>query len=335
MIAGEYSVLRPGGVALALAVRPGIELEVSPASALRLERADTGESWAPGQAVPAGLTFVHAALLSVPRLPPLRLCLWTPAEVGSGDAKPGFGGSASATVGALGVAWEAVEHPGSLDAFIAAAHDVHRTLQGGRGSGYDVATIAHGGATLWRVLETDATGVRSGRAEAVQLAPKMRFMAGYAGRSASTTRLVTRVAERLGAGLGAALDALGAPVPSLVSALESGDRAGLVEANLACRKALGAFDALVGGGLVTPELAALLAEADRLGVPCKVSGAGGGDSVVAFDSDPERLDALAAVWTAAGCRVLPLALSGGAFGGAPRETASSPHSEKNRMQLRD
>ncbi|MCK5795920.1 MAG: hypothetical protein KAI47_01970, partial [Deltaproteobacteria bacterium] len=217
MLAGEYSVLRVGGLAVAVAVPYGVEIVAVPASRWEIHR-DDAASWREGDpSVPEELRFVHAALersLEVfPSLVPRRLSARSLSDVGQGTTKPGVGGSASATVATCALLNDATGDPAEkLDdtALLARVIAAHRAGQDGQGSGYDVATILRGGLVAFRRQRAVPP-----RAE-THLWPKdFRILAGYSGRSASTTRQlqkVRRLAETHAEGLARELEILGAPV---------------------------------------------------------------------------------------------------------------------------
>ncbi len=303
MVAGEYSVLRPGGLALAFAAGVAIEVEARPAvsetDGLHLVRRDTGASWAGAGDVPADLRFLFAGLRAG-GLTAGHVAAWAPRGTGIGEAKQGLGGSAAAVVAGLLVAHRLRGIPVDPDRFVTTAVVAHAAEQGGRGSGYDVATIALGGATLWRVDRTDGAAAVSGTATALPLPPGLRIMTGFAGNSASTTKLVGRAMAALSpAERDAALAALGRPVSPLVAALSAGDALAMRLAADDANDALRHFDRLTGAGILTDRIEALLVAARGL-APCRVSGAGGGDSVIAFDVEPEPLAALEERWRQAG-----------------------------------
>lgn len=303
MVAGEYSVLRPGGLALAFAAGVAIEVEARPAEdeteGLQLVRRDTGATWVGAGDVPADLRFLLAGLRAG-GLTAGHVAAWAPPGTGIGDAKQGLGGSAAAVVAGLLVAHRLRGIPIDPERFVTTAVVAHAAVQGGRGSGYDVATIALGGATLWRVDRTDGAAAVSGTATALPLPPGLEIMTGFAGNSASTTRLVGRAMTALSpAERDGALAALGRPVAPLVAALVAGDAIAMRLAADDANEALRHFDRVTDAGILTDRIEALLAAARGL-APCRVSGAGGGDSVIAFDVDSAPLAALEERWRHAG-----------------------------------
>lgn len=298
MLAGEYSVLAPGGLALCVAVAPGLRLEAIPATRWELARAE-GATWSEGLEVPDALRFAHAAweeTVAEVEVPPHRLAVTTPAPATRG--KPGLGGSASvaalvtAALHALAGSAITVER----DLILARALTAHRRAQRGRGSGYDVATAVLGGLVRWE----------RGAASRLRWPAGLALAAGYSGRSASTERMLDRLAAIDARELEGELAALGEPVRSFATALEREDLATLLAAARECQRALTAWDRARALGIVAPELARMIALAEELGVAAKISGAGAGDSVIALADDPERLAALAIAWQTAGFAPLEL-----------------------------
>jgi phosphomevalonate kinase len=326
MLAGEYAVLADHGLALAIAVPHGVAIEARQAEATvsaparwQLRRAaddaapDAGSCstvlWTEGdEPVPEALRFVHGALerslrdFGSERLPPLVLEARSTGEAASGDAKPGVGGSASATVAACAVLAHAADERDG-EALLTRALAVHREAQGGRGSGYDVATICTGGLCAYR-----RRGAELASAEHHRWPGSLSVLAGYSGQSASTRAQLTKVAaigEASPARLAGELRALGAPVPQLLDSLTASgdvDLKAVAEACRACHATLARWDATHDLGIVTPAIERLLAIAADHGVAAKIAGAGAGDSALAIADDPERLDALGRAWRAEGFR---------------------------------
>lgn len=305
MIAGEYSVLAPGGEALAVAVEGGVALDAEPAPAWELVRADSGAAWRPGAPVPGDLRFAAAAFEEVRAHlgdpgAPHRLVLRPAGAHGTGEAKPGIGGSASATaVTAAAVLTLATGVAPVNPLLLDVALRAHRRAQDGEGSGYDVATVVYGGLVHWR----------HGEATRLPWPDGLHLLAGYSGTSARTTSFLAKV-EALRAADPARLaddfGALAAPVRALVDAFRTAAPAAALDAARACHRALAAWDAAHRLGIVTPAIAQLCAAAERAGAAAKVSGAGGGDSVIAFAGAAAVLEAVSRAWTSAGFRPLPL-----------------------------
>jgi len=66
------------------------------------------------------------------------------------------------------------------------------------------------------------------------------------------------------------------------------------------------LDRVTGLGIYTAEIEGLLFEAARAGVTAKISGAGGGDCVVALTWGPDEYQSCQEAWHRAGFRVIPL-----------------------------
>lgn len=314
MIAGEYAVLGPSGEALAIAVAPGLEVTATPAPEWSLERADVGVRWELGDGpVPPELRFAGAALKATLRAvgptSPHRLSTRVLGGTGTGDHKPGIGGSASACVGvvaAVSAAAGASVRPGDL---LPIALDAHLGAQDGRGSGYDVATIAHGGLVHWRPTRLAGVGsVLEGEARRLDWPDGLAVISGYTGRSASTGGFIAKLtALAEGDRVGAARDlaAIGAPVGRVIDAFVAGSVPDILAGLSACNTALAEWDSRRSLSIVTPEVDAMIALARAAGAVAKVSGAGGGDSVLAFAADPAMLGQVAQDWSRAGFVPLP------------------------------
>ncbi|MBM4393147.1 MAG: hypothetical protein FJ090_18640 [Deltaproteobacteria bacterium] len=147
VVAGEYAVL-DGAPALVAAVDRGVACVVEPADQIEIT-------------TPGDDRFVRAALDGAP---PARYTFADDNPVRGLGGKPGFGGSAAATVAATAAAGFPAER----------AYAVHERVQGG-GSGIDVYASIHGG---FRQFELN-------RPPSPPLAP-VAIGAAWPGQSAST-----------------------------------------------------------------------------------------------------------------------------------------------------
>lgn len=306
MIAGEYSVLGPGGEALAVAVEPGIEAQATPASAWEILRAEGTASWTEGAPVPDQFSFAHAAWEEARRSlgdddpPAHRIVTRTRSDVDMDASKPGLGGSASAaavmSATMFGLAGRDPEQ--HTEQVLDVALRAHGRVQRGLGSGYDVATVVRGGLVhFWRPAE----------ARGLPWPPGLHLLAGYSGTSVRTTQLL----DRLGP-VDDEIDELAGPTRRLVVAFEQGDLERITGEVRCCHAALRTWDARRGLGVITPAIERMVEVAESVGAAAKVSGAGGGDSAIALAADQDILDMVAAGWRDAGFR--PLRLDIGARG---------------------
>ena len=319
MLAGEYSVLGAGGSAIAVAISPGLAVRVSDAMKWTVTREDLAIQHAVGVGEPPeSLRFaslaIGAVLAAYPNLQdrPAEVTYEANAAYGSGTSKPGVGGSASATVAAMVAALRRLERPVSAEELIPLAIQVHRDAQGGRGSGYDIATIAHGGLVEYRPVQLAGASGPLVESSRIPWPSGLRMVAGYTGQSASTTALLKRLearAESDRAGTARALQSLGAPVSQLAESLRDGEFADIKDAITTCQQALQRFDLTCSLGVMTPKVTEMIDLALQAGAAAKVSGAGGGDSVIALVPDEETETAVRKVWIRHGYQVLPVEVS--------------------------
>lgn len=273
VLLGEYAVLDGAG-AIVAAVDRGVACRVHPAGDLRIE-------------TPGDDRFVRAALEGAP---PGRYHFedWNPVDLPS---KPGFGGSAAATVAAV----LAAGRPGA-DAFA-----VHHAVQGG-GSGVDVHASLHGGVSRFPspaplVAPPGLEGwplVAIWSGESAATGPRVRQYLAWAGREA----FVARSAALLDRFPQDPLSALREAWPLL--------------------RAMAA-----GAGILyeTDALVRIVELAEACGGAAKPSGAGGGDVAVALLPDPEARARFEARCLAAGLTPIPIRVVPGAAAGpgAPPE----------------
>ncbi len=300
MLAGEYALLRPGAVGLAMAVSPGFEVTCTPGADARLRLPDLGldEPYRPGAPEGSAAAFVWAA------------CRALQARAGQATALsvtacrlPGslpVGASACLVAGTLLAGARALALQLSRQALLEAAVEAHRRAQGG-GSGYDVATILSGGlARIESGPPGSAPDVRSRPA-----LPGLRVVAAVTGEAAPThahvaafqaapAALVEEAAAAHAAASRELADLLfrGATLPRTAAAVSRADAT------------LRTLDRVAGLHVFTPAVERLLAAAGPH--PARVSGAGGGDLVVGFcDSDAGEADLLGR-WRATGASTLPI-----------------------------
>ena len=295
MVAGEYAVLRDGGVAVACAVGRVVEVRVHPGAPRVATVTAFGKvaaaGWDDDPAAESGLLAFVTAGLAASERSGLSRCdagmdFTVHAQVGA--AKVGVGTSAAVTVAAV----LAALGPGGLDAarirqVTELAVAVHARLQGGRGSGYDIGAIAHGGAIAWHRTPDRAT--------ALPWPAGVCAAALWSGQPAATAEQLQRPAPDP-----AALDRIDAAARDLLQAWHAGGPP-LLDAIRACEAAF-THAATGARHLANPALAALASLVGASGGIARTSGAGGGDCLIAWCSDRSQRTALVA---AAGIRGFP------------------------------
>ena len=333
MLAGEYAALAPGARAVALAVGRHLEVTTAPAPWPELASPAIGlTDWPLFEERPTGdrvvdavLSVARAFLRAEGRALARRRYVVRSELSGLGHPKPGLGSSAAASVGLMAafLAAAGLAVADDTDAADAAGRTrvrglallAHLMAQGFRGSGYDVATCAVGGlvvvettseAPLARTAHDDVqAGARvpelAARLAAAQSVVRHAAPPGVVvglvatGRAARTPTLVDRARTSDAAPLAAASDAV-------VDALGDGvgDAGRFLAAIDAAQAAFEAWDLANGLDLMTPDLTTLAAEARAAGLVPRVSGAGGGDSLVVLSVDPVALGDRIDRWRAAG-----------------------------------
>jgi phosphomevalonate kinase len=328
VIIGEYAVLAGApGIAVAVDVRAEARIGPSTGSGSCLVIPETAARhpfrWLPGAlrwegALPGAFGRPLEAVLETLRahgypspgqeLPASEVVLTTAAfhqtDARGARHKLGLGSSAAVTVALLGALlrlWGAGSvGPGVV---LGMAWDAHRRLQGGAGSGIDIATAIAGGVT--GVEYRAAASVP----EVVPLAwpGDLHCLAIATGVSASTPAMLGRLAAFSAAQPAAAasqLQRLGAASTRALAAWRSADVPGILNAVAVFAAGLRQLDAAAGIGIWSPEHLALASLADVHGVHYKPSGAGGGDYGIALAAEPAALQALRVSAEAAGYRCL-------------------------------
>ncbi|MCW5892220.1 MAG: hypothetical protein KIT14_16995 [bacterium] len=294
-LTGEWAVLR-GAPALVAAVDREARVTIAPADAgitvvscaeARTDRLDGADP----DARPSGdAAAVRAVLQTVGRAGPLHVAVDSEAFL-VGTRKLGLGRSAAtlvATVAALGP-------DADRDAWLATALRANARLQGGHGSGGDVAAAVHGG-----LIEVRREG-EGLRVHARRLPAGLHLVAGWTGTSAHTPPLLARFSA---AEPPAALAELAKVAVRAAEAAERGDRDTLLDTVDRSAALLTQLGASLDLPIVTPALATLVRTANRAGAAAKPSGAGGGDCGIAFATSERQAAAVRAAWEDAG--ILPL-----------------------------
>lgn len=296
MLAGEYAVVGGHGPALAVALGLRATVRLAPGGgAWRVSSTDLGLVDAPVAEVPV----LAEAVAEVGGLAQDGGHFRVTSELGSGPNKPGFGSSAAVCVAGLGALRAAV---GSSPPSLAEAVRVHRAAQGGRGSGYDVATALHGGLCAYD-NDTQAPSARS-----------MAWLDGlhaavlFTGRGAKTTDHLSRLhaadaSETYLAGLGRCASAL-------MDAWEAGAVDGVLGHASAAERALAELDAACKLGIRAGGIEEARRAIEGAGAVARTSGAGGGDCLWALAADAETLARAVRAAEDTGCRRLDVAWPG-------------------------
>ena len=219
--------------------------------------------------------------------------------------KPGFGGSAAASVLAVRAACVAQQRTLNPNETLALAAAAHWVEQGGRGSCGDVAASALGGAlevklrrvpasaeALWASSAKDLLADPLVEARPIELPSDLRLLAVWSGQSADTRSMMREIralAEGRPAIYKTRLDRISFCAKMLSLALGAAARdpgpAPRLDALAWVRHAATAMAALGEDALtfvVTPELARICATASAAQCAGKPSGAGGGDCAIVF-----------------------------------------------------
>ncbi len=285
ILSGEYAVL-DGAPAVCMAVDRRAQAMVSRTTA------DTSKITAPGftdtvgrfKSSPGGIEWiageqvfkvVDAAWRASDEWPDssLDITLDTRQFIDAGTGtKIGLGSSAALTAALCAALAE------SLDISVV-AHDTHRTLQGNRGSGVDVACSLHGGLIHYRMQGAVAKGMPW---------PKdLHFRVIWTGVAASTADKIGLLASSAPA---ASRTRLALAAESIASAWEKGDSGVIIEHCAHYVEQLKAFGVDHRLGIFDAGHDRLLAAAHDAGLVYKPCGAGGGDIGIVLGTNPAELD---------------------------------------------
>jgi phosphomevalonate kinase len=224
------------------------------------------------------------------------------------QVKLGLGSSAALTV-ALASAlegWAGVDRVSETDLDqLQAMVDLHRRVQGGVGSGVDVAASLLGGIIRYRLADDGAVA----NATRLELPGDLQTVYVWTARTASTSLFLKRLRlcrEEAPGDVEPVLDELGTVSASGVAALAAGDTGAFLEEVDAFWRVLGELGSVTGMPIISEEHRDLHRAAEESGVLYKPSGAGGGDLGVGFTADPSAAARLVDRAASMGFRVLDL-----------------------------
>jgi phosphomevalonate kinase len=299
-LTGEYAVLW-GAPAIVAAVSPRLEARAArqspgitvrvPGSSIRGHPAETGIEWS---SRPRGARFALEVLdlAGWKRASGLEIS-FSPGHRDPQGRKLGLGSSASASVaGAAAALWR----PGGSfqrEAIFKLAAEAHWLAQGRSGSGGDVAAATFGGLVRYErwPLELPAEARPPIACQSLQTAEGLHLALVSSGAAASTPSLVAAVEASLTALEKARFtEASAEATRSFTEALAHHRRKDSLQALDACGDLLVELGKRTRVELLTPALAKLQELGRELGLGAKVSGAGGGDSVVWASFDRGQLD---------------------------------------------
>ncbi|MDJ0721258.1 MAG: hypothetical protein QNJ04_06490 [Desulfobacterales bacterium] len=300
VLLGEYAVLE-GAPAIVAAVDRRVRVEIAPRNEIsRLDIPHLGLAGIPldgpgdNREAPQWtadqirqLRFVRSIVASFRRMvdfgrtapPPMALTVDARPLFSERGVKLGLGSSAALTVALIAGLYAHIrgQRPERPELFKYALA-VHRHLQGGVGSGVDVAASVYGGFTLFQ--RPIADGDQQPRIQPVSWPPGLQIMAVWTGKPASTTRLFTDLeAFRL-----AKSDYFQTKMTQLrdtafqgTQAFKRGDAQGFINAADNHYRLLAQLTLRSDVPIVTADDEHLAATARNGGGVYKPSGAGGGD----------------------------------------------------------
>jgi phosphomevalonate kinase len=317
LLLGEYAVL-DGAPALVAAVdrRARAVIESHAESDIRVlapdldidARASVGPDGAlqwDDAAAAARLHLVAGVLGAMPAAhrEGYRLTLSTRDFFDTPGTKLGLGSSAALTVALAGALRS---HLGLPRPSLAELVRLHRTMQGGRGSGVDIAAALAGGVVVYTGGDTSVP-----QATPVALPPTLHWCCVFTGRSASTPHMLARFRdwrEFRPAAYRARMTQLAGIAGDGIRAVRGGDAGSLLEALGAYADGLDALGRDAGIDIVSAEHREIRNAARRCGVIYKPSGAGGGDIGVGFAGDSSHIEALRRALAPGGYRMIDVAV---------------------------
>jgi phosphomevalonate kinase len=339
MVAGEYAVTRPLRRALVVTVDRRVIATVSPAvhpsvtvtstlrtdevsledlesTSLLAKRIEPENSYAL-RVLAQAAALARSAGAALPR--GVDISIESQLDEPSGP-KYGLGGSAAVTAAlaaALNEFWAlGLDRRGVWKLSYLATIETNP-----RASGADLAAAVYGGWLSYRspdrgwlddrLARHDVAALIHGDWPGLEIRTLPRppdagpLLVGWSGTPAVTAHLVATATARLTTDF---LDRSDDMVSRLAEALSSGDHPATARYVGRAQSLLAELDT-PAIGIMTDRLRTMLAASADLGVPAKISGAGGGDCCIAFPSDLQQHTALTQRWNALGFPVLPLGIA--------------------------
>ena len=227
-------------------------------------------------------------------------------QVVSGVEKLGLGSSAALTVALTQAlrSWAPQGHR-SEAVSLGSLLDLHRSFQGGRGSGIDLAASCTGGVVEYRLTEDGQTP----SARSLELPKGLHLVFLWTGRSASTASFLARLDQGMetdGGAIAAAIAELGRAASVGIANLRADDVTTFLGDVIVFGDAMDRLGHAAGIPILSDEHLELRRLARDIGVSYKPSGAGGGDVGIGLTDDPELATAFAAQAADAGFPPLEL-----------------------------
>lgn len=152
LLLGEYAVTLPDGLGVAMAIEPCITIEIRPSDTLKISGTYQGTTYSWKQGTPLKhLQLIDLTLKEIP-IDHVEIHIDSSAFSYPDGRKKGFGSSAAVVVGlTYALLYQALSRePDKEKEVLPLALKIHRSFQGGKGSGYDVLTSLMGGAGLFK-----------------------------------------------------------------------------------------------------------------------------------------------------------------------------------------
>jgi phosphomevalonate kinase len=255
-------------------------------------------------------TIAKRGLVAVEALPTAMLRLDSRAFFDHGEnrsSKLGLGSSAALTVALVSALemWSGSGRSASAQQRLRQLVEIHRDIQGGAGSGIDVAASLLGGVLRFQLADDGSVA----EADPINLPERLQMVFLWTGRAVSTGDFLGRLREFREARRGEidpVLDELSAVSSAGVEAIAAGSTDAFLEQVDFFWNALEKLGAAIGMPILSEEHRTLRKMAEGCGLHYKPSGAGGGDFGVGFTTDAASALSLADRASARGFRLFEL-----------------------------
>ena len=281
MLAGEYTVAIGNSCALSIAVDRRVTVTVEQGPKWLASSEDMGWDAADAQEDP----ILAAAIDHATELGMEGGHIHIASELGAGSDKPGLGASAAVCVATMGALHASCGlEPPTLEQCMA----VHSVAQGGRGSGYDVATALHGGLIRFNPSAEGGPTVTP-----LEWVDGLHARVFFTGQGASTVAMLGRLQHFREARPSRAkrcFAELRQSAAAFIDAWVKAELRLLLDSAANVQEALVELDRKGRIGIQEGRHARLMSVVEDAGALARTSGAGGGDCLWAFAESRETLD---------------------------------------------
>lgn len=337
MLVGDWSVLQSGNTSLSMTVDKGIHASCSPDNKFSVSAPDVGiekigfsvqnKSIFLEREIPelvffesAFNTFLHYTDMG--NVKPIEVHISSSISGKGGvHEKIGFGSSAALTVSLIAVLASHYGYSLGQEILYKLSYTAHYAAQRGKGSGFDIAASVYGGHVSYIMPEIEKIPIVDGfwdvnvlwqelKIEKIDI-PYQKILIGYSGKGSSTGALIGLVREfkeKNSEYFVNIMNELDARVLESINHMKMKECEHAMISVKAIRSLFTELQFESNIEFETPRIKKMCDLAESLGGSAKFSGAGGGDSVIAFACTDDQFKKIQKSWENLGVDVIDVCL---------------------------